>query len=226
MKAKIITFVLVVVFSLSLVACGETDIQSVLDIENTEEIVIEEAQEVEIPEAVVNISEQDDQALTGTLTEDSYTNPYFGLKFNKPEGGILEDALNEGPDFVPFSQTYAKGIGGIYINIRNDDGSLSPAFVALSEEEKGKTEEDFIQEAIDIEAKMNELMEGDSEFSVETVSIAGEEHPAYIEVYTYEGEVRKNASVYILKGDFKCNIFISALQDRFDEMLGLIEKYQ
>ena len=226
MKARIMKPILVCVSAVicfSLTACADSSVQSILDTE--EPAVKEEDYQTEIPEAVISISEEDDVALTGTLTEDYYINPYFGLVFNKPEGGIIQSLLDDGMDLKPFAQTYADGVNGIHINMRNDDGSISPTIRAITEEEKGKTEEQLVQDKIEREKRLNEGMKiTDAQIIMDTISIAGEEHPAYIEIYVDDDEARKNAGVYILKGDFVCDLSISAPAEYFDEMLELIEK--
>jgi hypothetical protein len=88
------------IFCLSLTACGGGSVKTsqedssfekkMLNIEDDkaadsgEEAEDEEDYQMEIPDAVADISPEDDEALTGVLTEDSYTNEYFGLKLNRP----------------------------------------------------------------------------------------------------------------------------------------------
>ena len=228
MKTKILALLLVFVFCFSLTACAEGGAQSVIDNVTTGNSGAEDEEEYEIviPEAVMSISEEDDKALTGTLTEDYYINPYFGLKFNKPEDGTIQSLLDEETDLKLFSQTYESGYGGILIHIRSDNGSISPSVYAISDKDKGKTEEELIQEKMESESGMNEEMGIDSDFetSIETISIAGEDHPAYIELFDDEGEVYKTAYFFILKGDFEISLCISAPIDNFDTIAGLIEK--
>lgn len=227
MKLRLLALLLIGVFCFSLTACESGSVQSVLDNAATEAAGEEDDEEyqLEVPDAVINISDDDDKALTGTLTEDYYINPYFGLKFNKPAGGTIMSIMDEGTDIMPFSQTYTDGIGGEHINSRNDDGSVSATIEALISNWSGKTAEELVQERIEQEKGLNESMGIDSEVTMETIRIAGEDYPAYCEVYTDEDRTTKNISLYILKGDFVCEISISADIEKFDEMAGLIEKY-
>lgn len=223
MKAKILALLLLVVFCFSLAACNNSDLESVLD-----DIItgsgMEEDETLEIPDSVTNISEDDDKALTGTLTADSYINPYFGLKINKPEGATLESVFDDGTDRMSFSQSYSEGYPGVFIHLVADDGSISCSIEAITEKEKGKSEEDFVQDKVSMENGMNEGLGITSDITTETISIAGEEHPVFIELYSDEDGSSKTINAYLLKGDFKCSLSIYASQEKFDEMFGLIEK--
>ena len=189
-----------------------------------EEIDAEEYEQIEIPDAVTNISPDDDKALTGVLTEDYYKNEYFGLTISKVEGGSIDSLMDSGTDLMPLSETYTKGIGGIYINSTGTDGSLSVTVSALTSKDQGKTENDLAQDRFAFEKGFNEAAGYEAECSVETIAIAGEEHPAYIEI-TDDGEEKvKSASVFIIKGDFSCVIGVYGAEDKFDEILKLFEK--
>ena len=222
MKKIIIALLLVGVFCFSLTACGDDDVESVLD--DTDETVEEE--QIEIPDAIKNLSPEDDKALTGVLTEDSYTNEYFGIKFNKVKGGTIKSLMDEGTDLTPLSETYENGNDSIMIRSATDDNekSYSAMISALSANDLGKSEEDLIKSKEDFEKKVNEELESDTKCSVESLSIAGEEHPAYIEVRDDEGRNVKNATVFIVKGDFECLISINADVEEFDDILKLFEK--
>ena len=226
MKIKILTLLLIGVFCFSLTTCESGSVQSIL--ENTDAQGISEEAEDEyhpiVPDAVINISEEDDKALTGTLTEDSYTNPYFGLKFNKPANGTIKSIMDDGTDIMPFARTYTDGIGGMHINILSNDGSVSATIQASPQDRLGKSEEEIIRERIELEKSLNESMENDSGITMENILIVGVKHPAYCETYSDEDGARKNIYVCILKGDFECDISISAAPEKFDEMAGLIEK--
>ena len=228
MKARITALLLAGSICFSLAACGGASLQTAPASSADEDAGNEEDYQIEIPEAVANISEEDDQALTGTLTEDAYINPYFGLRFNKPEGGTIESLMDDGKDLMPFAQTYAEGLGGknILIWTADEDANMGPSIYAVSEKDRGKTEEDLVRERADFETKLNESAGVDSAISVETLSIAGEEHPACVEKYNYEGKDRIYSTVYILKGDFECDISFYASPETFDAMTGLIEKIE
>ncbi len=223
MKAKILALLLLVVFCFSLAACNNSDLESVLD-----DIItgsgMEEEDPIEIPDSVTNISEEDDKALTGTLTEDSYINPFFGLKINKPEGATLESLFDDGTDLMPFSQTYSEGYAGVYIHLMGDAGSISCTIQALTAAEEGKSEKALVQDKLALENSMNEGLGITSDLKMETLMIAGEEHPVFIEDYSDEDGTSKTINAFLLKGDFKCSLSIYASQEKFDEMFGLIEK--
>lgn len=221
MKSRIITLLLVGVMTFSLAACGQTGAPVTSE---------DESQDVaqEIPEAVTKLSEEDNKALTGTLTEDYYFNPYFGLQFNKPEGGTIESLYDEGTDLMPFAQTYADSVGGIYIYAVNasEDGRLIPSILTANEDEQGKTEEEIIQNELEYQQKLNKEygLQDDFELGIETISLAGEEHPAYIEHFSNDEGDWVEATIIIPKGDFVCNIIITAHPENFDEIVGLVEK--
>ena len=158
MKKKIIALLLAGVLCLSLTACGQSgvktsqddsnfekkmlNIEDDIETESNEEAEDEEDYQMEIPDAVKNISPEDDEAVTGVLTEDSYTNEYFGLKLNRVEGGTIESLMDSGTDLMPLSQTYTDGIGSIVIQSRETGGwaYVSMTVSALSSKERGKDE--------------------------------------------------------------------------------------
>ena len=242
LKKKFIAVLLIGILCLSLTACGGGSVKTSQDdsnfekemlnieddteAESDEEAENEEDYQIEIPDAVKNISPEDDEALTGVLTEDSYTNEYFGLRLNTVEGGTIESLMDSGTELMPLSQTYAEGIGSIVIQSRENDGwdYVSMTVSALSSKEKGKDEQVLAMEQFDLEQSLNGAMEYEAECSVDTVNIAGEEHPAYIEITDSEDGRVKAATGYIIKGDFKCIVMVYAAEDKFDEMLQLIEK--
>ncbi len=243
MKKKIIALLLAGVLCLSLTACGQSgvktsqddsnfekkmlNIEDDIETESNEEAEDEEDYQMEIPDAVKNISPEDDEAVTGVLTEDSYTNEYFGLKLNRVEGGTIESLMDSGTDLMPLSQTYTDGIGSIVIQSRETGGwaYVSMTVSALSSKERGKDEKVLAMEQYDLEQSLNGAMEYEAECSVENIAIAGEEHPVYVEITDGEEGRVKAASIYIIKGDFKCVIMVYASEDKFDAMLQLIEEY-
>ena len=229
MKKKLTALLLIGIFCLSMTACGESSVKTsqndssfekkMLNIvdENTtgsdEETKDGEDGQLDIPDAVKNISPEDDQALTGKLTEDSYTNEYFGLKLNMPEGGTIESIMDSGTDLMQLSETYREG-----------HSSISMSVSALTSKEQGKDAEVLAMERLELEQKINGALENTAECSVETINIAGEEHPAYVEITDSEEGRIKSAAIYIVKGDFRCCITVYTAEDRFEEMLNLIEK--
>lgn len=243
MKKKIIALFLMGILCFSLAACGDSDVQSVLDSSEAEAIINTiadaaadsdeemeeegEEEQLEIPDAIVNIRPEDDKAVTGVLTADSYTNEYFGFKLNKIEGGEIESLLDDGTDIALLSDSYAEGIGCIYIQSRETDyaATLSAMISAITSNEQGKSEQDLTQESFESEQSMNESIGYEAECSVENVNIAGEEHPAFIEIAEDEEGVRKkSAYVYIIKGDFICSVSVNGAEDRFEDLLKYFEK--
>ena len=211
-------------------ACGDEAAQSVLKSESIDTAAgsgtesDEEDYELEVPDAVKNLSPEDDAALTGVLTEDSYTNPYFGIKLNKIEGGTIMSKLDDGTDITPFRESFESGIGSILILTKNSDANCSCSIYALTSNQLGKSEDDLIKETFDQEQSMNEALGEEMDCSIETVSIAGEEHPAYIEIYEDEGITIKNSYINIIKNDFLCKITTYGPVESFDEIINLFEK--
>ena len=242
MKKKLTALLLIGIFCLSLTACGESSVRTsqndssfekkmlnIVDEKTTgsdEETKDGEDGQLDIPDAVKNISPEDDQALTGKLTEDSYTNEYFGLKLNMPEGGTIESIMDSGTDLMPLSETYREGLGSIIIQSQDSDGGgyVSMSVSALTSKEQGKDAEVLAMERLELEQKINGALENTAECSVETINIAGEEHPAYVEITDSEEGRIKSAAIYIVKGDFRCCITVYTAEDIFEEMLNLIEK--
>lgn len=222
MKAKIFGLLLVGVFCFSLAACGDSDIQSVMS--GADDAGTEEEYELEIPEAVLNLSEEEDLALTGTLTADSYVNHYFGIRLNKPESGTISSIMDEGTDLTPLSKTFASGIGSVDIQSDSGNGNILVSIGALDKEDIGKTEEELVRERMEFSKQLNESMEVTSELYMETITIAGEEHPAFVEIFKDEDYVNKSVIAILPKGDFACNIYVSSPPENFDQILALLEK--
>ena len=223
MKTKLISILLILLVCISLAACGDSGAESALD--DGEDTVTEEQT---IPESVLNLSEEDDKALTGVLTADSYTNEYFGFKLNKPAGGTVL-SLTDGDgvtDIKPFSQTYTGSYGGILIGVYDSsEGSSITANVYTTEaEQRGKSEKERVQDRFEMEKSWAESWGRESEMMVGTLTIAGEEHPAFLETVNEDGTDMKNAYCFFLKSDFECMISISTPVEDFDSMLALIEK--
>jgi hypothetical protein len=239
MKKKLTALLLIGILCLSLTACGESSVKTsqndssfekkmlnIVDDKETDSDEETEDGQLEVPDAVKNISPEDDQALTGVLTEDSYTNEYFGLKLNKAEGGKIKSLMDPGTDLMPLSETYTEGIGSISIESRDADGNayVSMNVSALSSKEQGKDGEVLAMEQFELEQSLNTAMDYEAECSFQTINIAGEEYPAYVEISDSEEGRKKAATIYIVKGEFKNIITVYAPEDRFDEMLQLIEK--
>ena len=162
-------------------------------------------QEMRTTISLTNISPEDDQALTGVLTEDAYRNDYFGITINKIEGGTIESLMDSGTDIMPLSETYTNGNGCIMISTRSayNECSISMTVSAVTSKDQGKKEEDLAQERYDLEQGINEAMGYKAECAVETINIAGEDHHAYTEISNTEGGRAKSATVCIIKGDFQ-----------------------
>jgi hypothetical protein len=238
MKKKMLALLFIGILCLSLSACGESTVKTsqddssfekkmlnIVDDEETESTEKTEGGQdgqMEIPDAVINISPEDDQALTGVLTEDSYTNDYFGLKLGRCEGGTIKSFMDSGTDLMPLSEAYAEGIGSIIIQSQDaGDGSyVSMSVSALTSKEQGKDGEVLAMERLELEQKLGSAVDR----TVETMTVAGEEHTAYVEITDSEEGRTKAATIYMIKGDFQCIITVCAAEDRFDEMLNLIEK--
>ena len=232
MKKKLLALLIMGTLCFSLAACGETGISAAREAaekESDEDFEDEGDYEIEIPDSIVNISPEDDKALTGVLTEDSYTNEYFGFIFHKSAGALLESVMEEGLELTPLSEAYENGIGCIAIRSVSADetNSFNITISALTSDQLGKTEEELAQERFDQEQKINEALEFEPESKVEKVTLFGEEHPAYTEVYTEEGDVtKKYVGAYIIKGDFLCEVSTYAPVDQIDDLLKQMEKIQ
>ena len=230
MKKKMTALLLIGILCLSLAACGGSSVKTsqedssfekkmlnIVDDEETDSDEETEDGQLEVPDAVKNISPEDDQALTGKLTEDSYTNEYFGLKLNKAEGGKIKSLMDPGTDLMPLSETYTEGIGSISIESRDADGNayVSMNVSALSSKEQGKDGEVLAMEQFELEQSLNTAMDYEAECSFETINIAGEEYPAYLEISDSEEGRKKAATIYIVKDEFKNVITVYAPEDRF-----------
>lgn len=200
---------------LSMAACGDTGISSTG--------AAEETIEVEIPAAVLNLTEEDNALLNGELKDGVYTNQYFGIRFTTPEGwsiSRLNDDAADTSQILSMRQAYEEEMGGIsfmaspeafgqYIILR---------IRALRDDELGLCEEELVKRNNERIWEINKLLGEDRGPELGVATFAGEEHPMGIQLSeTKEGE-NLFVSFYLPKGDFVCDISITTPNGTLEEM--------
>ncbi len=231
MKSKILAIILSGVFVLSLTACGDSAVESVLDDlddfgSGGEEYV------VEVPASILNLSEEDDILLCGELKDGVYTNNYFGYKCKAPAGSTLafdtddEDDSSEG---ISMKKAYEDGWGGISLSADLEMGTrFGISITPLNEDEIGLSEEELVKKHIqDIKDFSAALGDEDDEDGpeYETILLAGEEHPVSVtRTETEEDGLKIYESFYIPKGDFLFGISLFGTEEQVEEYIKCFEK--
>ena len=244
MKQKAALILLTFVLGISMSACASGSVQSVTGSEEGKEA--DEADEadddyaLEVPESVQNLSEEDDLLLAGELKDGVYINNYFGYKLSVPEGGTIirdnDDALSTN-EFLPLSKTYEDGWGGwsYSAEIAGVDGSITVFITALSDDEAGLTEKELVEKHVKAYQEIDKLLgddedvDGDGTGSEEgpkntTVILAGEEHPASVDISRVDGNDYLSACLYIPKGDFEYIIYLSGPDLKPEDLTKYFEK--
>lgn len=209
MRSKILIVCITMAMLLSLTACEESGTMSVTTEgaaqEQTEAAAVEEAEaeydDYEIPATVLNLTEEEDLLLTGTLKDGVYTNEYFGYRFTVPEGWSIYSMNGEaeGEPLKRFSETYEDGMLGILIcgSTQESTDNTSVSVSDLAEDEIGKTEEELLQPYLETDLALNE----ESNAHIETVTLAGEEHPAIVDTIKGEDGTESTSVMIILPKD-------------------------
>ena len=223
MKAWI-AVLLALVLCLSMTACGDSGVMSVLAEEK------EEAKpEVEIPAAVLSLTEEDEKLLNGELKDGVYTNRYFGVKFTAPEGwsvSRLNDDAEETTEPFSLRKAYEEEMGGITFmaNPESFDRYIVISIRALRDDESGLSEEDVVKRNNERILEINKLFGEDGGPELETSMFMGEEHPMSTQVSeTVDGEMQY-VSFYLPKEDFVCDISISTPNGTLEALTALFEK--
>jgi len=223
MKAWI-AILLALILCLSMTACGDSGVMSVLAEEK------EEAKpEVEIPAAVLSLSEEDEILLNGELKDGVYINRYFGIKFTAPEGwsiSRLNDDASETTEIFSMRKAYEEEMGGItyMANPESFDRYLFMAIRALRDDELGLSEEELVKRNNERIREINKVFGEDNGPELAAAIFAGEEHPMAIQLSeTVDGEMLY-VSFYLPRGDFVCDISISTPNGTLEDLTALFEK--
>ena len=231
MKTKVLAVILAGVFVLSLSACGDSAVESVLDdldfgSGEEEEYVIE------VPESILNLSEEEDRLLCGELQDGVYINNYFGYKCKAPTGSKLafdvdEDTGSSGT--ISMKQAYEDGWGGVSLSADLELGTrMGISITPLNENEIGLSEEELvkkhIQDVKDFSAALGAEDDEDGP-EYETILLAGEEHPVSVtRTETEEDGLKIYESFYIPKGDFMFGISLFGTEEQVEEYIKCFDK--
>lgn len=222
MKSWIAVF-LALVLCLSMTACGDTSIMSLGGGDKEEE------HKVEIPAAVLDLSEEDEILLNGELKDGVYTNYYFGIRFTTPEGWSISRLNDEAEDttkILSLREAYEEEMGGIsFMAAPESFGQyIILSIRALRDDELGLSEEEVVKRNNERIWEINKILGEDRGPELGTAMFAGKEHPMGIQTSeTKEGEILY-VSFYLPKGDFVCDISISTPNGTLEQMTALFEK--
>ena len=228
MKSKILAIILTGVFVLSLSACGDSAVESVLDDPDVFGSAEEEEYVVEVPASILNLSEEDDILLCGELKDGVYTNDYFGYKCKAPAGSkFVYDAEEEigSSGTVSMKQAYEDGWGGVSLSADLEMGTrFAISIIPLNEDETGLSEEELVKQHIQTMWDFNASLGDEDGPEFETILLAGEEHPASVTRTETDEGLRVYDSFYIPKGDFLFGISVFGTEEQVEEYIKCIEK--
>ena len=163
MKTRILALLLIVVLCFTFVGCADTAASSVIQAVTGLGAAEEDSDyQVEIPEAALHLSEEEEILLNGELKDGVYVNRYFGYRFTAPEGWTLvrcNDDATETTDVIPLRQGYEDGWGGLYFSADNEgsEGYISINIAALKDDEIGLSEEELVRKDIEKTWEINRM---------------------------------------------------------------------
>lgn len=222
MKAWI-AVLLALVLCFGMTACGDSGPLSSLGGEKGG------ANEIVIPEAVLNLTEEDEILLNGELKDGVYTNRYFGIRFTAPEGWSLRrlnDDATDTAELISLREAYEQEMGGISFMAVTEDsnGYILVIIRAQREDERGLSEEELVRQNNERIWEISKIFGEDQGPELKTAMFAGEEHPMGIQTsQTQEGEAL-HVSFYLPKGDFVYDVSISTPGGALEEMTALFEQ--
>ena len=226
MKTRLIASVLAIVLLLGLSACGEF-----AALEPAVQYLQEGKEEktIVIPEAVVNLTEEDEILLNGELKDGVYINRYFGMKLSVPEGWTLKrlnDDATESTEMIPLRQAYEDEMNGLFFTASSDsfNGYIDVYITALKDDERGLSEEELVKKYIDDIWAINKAFGDDERPEYARAMLAGEEHPVSLSRSETDAGERVFAAFSIPRGDFKYDISISAASGELEDLTGFFEK--
>ena len=220
MKRKIMILLLGGALSIGLAACSSGEAESVAgaaaellggsssEDETGDMSEEEEDYSLEAPEAVKNLSAEEDAKVCGEMKDNVYTNEFFGCRFVSPKGWKLH-LYNTGEEetaaqMPTLQSSYDEGYGGIWLVAAQEDEYVHTIQIlvkGLADNELGKSE----SEVVDLEVEKNNetyIALGDEPVcETETLSLFGEAHPAKVRRNSETGGI-DGATFYILNGDF------------------------
>lgn len=226
MRTKVLAIILAGVFVLGLSACGDSAVESVLDDlgdagENEEYVV-------EVPDSVLNLSEEEDILLCGELKDGVYTNNYFGYKCKAPAGSKLAFDMDEetgSSGSISFKKAYEEGWGGISLSADLEMGTRFGVNVTpLNTDEIGLSEEELVKKHIQTMWDFNASFGDEDGPEYEIIQLAGEEHPASVTRTETEDGLKIYYSFYIPKEDFVFGISVFGTEEQVEEYIKCFDK--
>lgn len=223
MKTKLISILLIIMVCFSLAACGDDAAKSAVD--DADDSVTEEQT---IPEAVLNLSEEEDILLSGELKDGVYTNNYFGYKCQAPAGSKFAFDIDEetgSSETVSFRKAYEEGWGGISLSANLETGTrFGVSVTPLNADEIGLSEEELVKKHIQSMWDFNASLGDEDGPEYETIQLAGEEHPASVTRTETEDGLKIYYSFYIPKEDFVFGISVFGTEEQVKEYIKCFEK--
>ena len=234
MKTRFVAALLALLLMLSLAACGETEVASVLEQAAEAGISLGEPGEEddtpgEVPQCVQDLSEEENALLNGEWKDGVYLNEYFGYRFTLPEGGTmtrLHDEATEWTEPVSLAACYEGKEGGLIFmaDIPDLDGFVMIGIQARKDDEFGLDEEALVEKNIRDIWQMNQLFGEDRGPELGTAVFAGEEHPAAIQTSEISSGTQNMIDLYIPKGDFLYLVTVTVNNGDWEPLLALFEK--
>ena len=223
MKKRIFALLLSMVMFFALTACSAGSVAGLSDAEE------ESAPKGGVPKAVLELSEEDEILLNGELKKGEYTNRYFGIRITVPEGGTLtrvNDEATESTQIISLAESYEKEENGLFFwaEIPGVDGYAAVIIKALEEDQVGMSEEELAQKDVEDIWEINSRFEVEGGPEVTTMTLAGEEHPASLNITQTESGEQKFACFFLPKGNFICLIDFSATGGGLEDLMACVER--
>ena len=230
MRNRIISILLAGILGIGMAACADGSAMGAAGPETEAETAGEEEDySMEVPAAVETLSEEDEILLNGELKDGVYINRYFGYKLTAPENWTLtrdnDDAV-ESKEIIPLAETYEEGWGGLYFSATSEEPSerISVLITALEDDLIGADEEELIKDHIRRMTDANEALGDEGGPEPATAVLAGEEHPAAVEIEEIDGDEYLSACFRIPRNGFEYQILISGKNLKLEDLTKYFEK--
>ena len=229
MKFRFIGIILAAALAVSFAACDSGGAKSTES--SLAEASSEELEPLEIPDIVAGLTEEENNTIVGSIKDGVYYNEYFGIRLVPGEGQTVvrdNDQATGNAEPISLADTYTKGWGSISVTSATEDWGdrINITINDCGEGEDGLSEKELAEKRLQSFREIDALFDDTEELneddgrSVETVTLAGEEHDVVISRY----ESSASVSWITVKDGFKMIISFNHIGDQdLSKVLACIE---